>query len=243
MRFLLRPSLFFFLCYAATCFSTPTDEPTNVDALLKKFEATYRGAHTLKASFLEQYFDNDKQLRAEAGEAYFLKPGKMRWEYQSPEPNLFVVDGKWSWFYVPADHTVTRTRANAIADARTPLALLAGEMKVARVCKHVSLDTADRPQYADGVVLRCQLRGEEEERAKPIARRENPSTSEAKTGSSHALFELNPQNGQLLRVAVIDPGGTRVEFQFKNWVFDPHVEPAQFRFAAPMGVAIVDGMN
>src|SRR5438270_8380811 len=114
----LRLGLAFFII-AASGQAESTDNRSTVAAIIKKFETAYRPAHTLKASFLEQYFDNGKLLRAEAGEAYFLKPGKMRWEYQSPEANLFVVDGKWSWFYVPADHTVTRLRAKASSDART----------------------------------------------------------------------------------------------------------------------------
>jgi outer membrane lipoprotein carrier protein len=241
MLFFLRLGLAF-VSLLGSGFPGLADESVTVDALVKKFETAYRPARTLKASFLEQYFDNGKQLRAEAGEAYFLKPGKMRWEYQYPEANLFVVDGKWSWFYVPADHTVTRIRANASSDARTPLALLAGEMKVSRVCKRVTLDPADRPQNSEGVVLRCQLRGEEGERAKPAGEQDRVSAPEARA-VSYALFELNRVNGELLRVVVIDPGGTRVEFQFRDWVFDPHLDATQFRFVAPVGVAIVDGLN
>ena len=54
-----------------------------------------------------------------------------------PEQNLFLIDGKTAWFYVPGDHTVTRVPAKQSGDWRTPLALLAGEMKVSRVCARV----------------------------------------------------------------------------------------------------------
>jgi len=101
----------------------PSDAPANVASLLRQFEKTYNSARSLRANFLETYFDNGKEVRAEAGVAYFSKPGRMRWEYASPESNLYLVDGKWSWFYVPADHTVTRIRAKQSSDARTPLAL------------------------------------------------------------------------------------------------------------------------
>src|SRR5579864_3171352 len=124
-------------------FPAPEDtSPLTVSDVVHRFESAYRSAKTLQADFLETYFESGKPVRSEAGVAYFAKPGKMRWEYQSPEPNLYLVDGKWSWFYVPADHTVTRTRAKQSADSRTPLALLAGEMKVSRVCKSVVLDSA-----------------------------------------------------------------------------------------------------
>src|SRR5712671_1847582 len=145
----------------AGLFPSPEDKPPTVSTLVQRFESRYRSSKTLQANFLETYFDSGKVLRSEAGIAYFGKPGKMRWEYGSPEANLYLVDGKWSWFYVPADHTVTRARAKESSDARTPLALLAGEMKVSRICKSVDTDNSARPADPRGVVLRCILRGDE----------------------------------------------------------------------------------
>jgi len=218
-------------------FLGPSDTPASVASLLRRFEKTYNSARTLRANFLETYFDNGKEVRAEAGVAYFSKPGKMRWEYASPEPNLYLVDGKWSWFYVPSDHTVTRIRAKQSADARTPLALLAGEIKISRICKRVDTDNSARPADPRGVVLRCILRGDEKVGPAGATAQEVAPSSRG----PYALFELNPENGQLLRILVVDSGGTRVEFRFSNWVFDPRVAEDQFHFIAPQGVAIVDG--
>src|SRR5580765_7083757 len=95
-----------FLFFLNWIVAFPSDS-SEASKLIRKFENTYRPARTLQSTFLETYIDNGKIARSEAGVAYFGKPGKMRWEYPSPEPNVFVVDGKWSWFYVPADHTVS----------------------------------------------------------------------------------------------------------------------------------------
>src|SRR3979490_3603089 len=83
-----------------------------------RLEARYRFAGTLQAAFLERYTENGRVVRTEAGTAYFRRPGKMRWEYAAPEKNLFLVDGQTAWFYVPADHSVTRVPANETADWR-----------------------------------------------------------------------------------------------------------------------------
>jgi len=125
------------------------------------FEARYRSAKTLQATFLERYTENEQIIRSEAGTAYFRRPGKMRWDYESPERDLFLVDGKNAWFYVPSDHTVTRVQAKQSADWRTPLALLAGEMKVSRVCARVDLAPGEKAASEGNVVLRCQVRGAE----------------------------------------------------------------------------------
>ncbi len=131
-------------------------------------EARYRGVTTSEATFLERYTESGRLLRAEAGTAYFRRPGKMRWEYAAPEKNLFLVDGKTAWFYVPSDHTVTRVPAKRSSDWRTPLALLAGDMKLSRVCSRVQLANNEQPLDPKNVVLNCQLRGEPA--AKPASR-------------------------------------------------------------------------
>ena len=226
------------LILAVTFPTVPDPEnATQAPALIKKFEAAYRSSKTLRANFLERYFDNGREVRSEAGTAYFAKPGKMRWEYASPEANLYLVDGKWSWFYVPGDHTVTRIRAKESSDSRTPLALLAGEMKVSRVCRSVNLDRSSKPTRPQGVVLRCNLQVNDEAVPTGLGTPSSPASSR----DSYALFELNPENGELFRVLVVDPGGVQVEFQFSNWEFDPHLEASKFKFLPSKGVAIVDG--
>src|SRR5204862_7569416 len=132
---------------------------TDTSLPVKRLEATYRAARTMQVIFLEQYSENGRVVRTEAGAAYFRRPGKMRWEYQSPEKDIFLVDGKTAWFYVPGDHTVMRVPAKESSDWRTPLALLAGEMKVSRVCAHVDLAGMEKPEVEGNVVLRCRVRG------------------------------------------------------------------------------------
>src|SRR5216683_2888193 len=209
----------------------------DVPSLLRRFESTYRSSRTLRATFLERYLDNGKEVRSEAGVAYFARPGKMRWEYASPEVNLYVVDGKWAWFYVPADHTVTRIRAKESSDARTPLALLAGEMKVSRICKNVVLENSSGAVQSQGAVLRCNLRGSDHTVSAASAK---PAISSAAQGA-YALFELNPRTGELLRILVVDSGGVQVEFRFSNWQFDPLLQASKFGFQPSKGIAIVDG--
>jgi outer membrane lipoprotein carrier protein len=204
----------------------------NPKDLIEKFERRYRSARTLEALFVERYIESGKEVRSEAGTAYFGRPGRMRWEYASPERNLYVVDGKWSWFYVPSDHTVTRTRARASADWRTPLALLAGEMKLSRICARVEGAKGKEPVEAGGAVLSCRLRRSDPARATLG----NPAEADP-----DVLFEVNRETGELSRILIADPGGIRVEFRFANWRFDPRLDGALFRFAPPRGVAIVDG--
>jgi len=226
-----RLSCFYFLL--ATAISA-----SELKAVITRLEAKYRSPHTLQAAFLERYTENGRPVRVEAGTVYFRRPGKMRWEYESPERNLFLVDGKTAWFYVPADHTVTRVPAKESSDWRTPLALLAGEMKISRVCGDVRFAEREAPESSSNAMLYCQLRGADSKRS---AR--DPSNREQKLSEAGeaVYFEVVRASGDLSRVLVKDAGGVTIEFRFSNWLSDPPVNDSLFRFAVPPGVAIVNG--
>src|SRR3989442_11819991 len=205
---------------------------------IKLFEDTYRRAGTLQATFLEQYSEAGRVERVESGVAYFRRPGKMRWEYESPEKNLFLVDGKNAWFYVPADHTVTRVPAKQSTDWRTPLALLAGEMKGSRVCARIEPAIDEKPESWAHAELFCKVRGAGSEARKQGSQDLSPQSEAA---GEAVFFEIVEDSGELVRVLVREPGGVTVEFHFTNWQVDPRVDDSLFHFRAPSGVAIVNG--
>jgi outer membrane lipoprotein carrier protein len=221
-------------CALLTALSSTISESKLVAA---KLEARYRGAHTLVATFLERYSENGRVVRSEAGVVYFRRPGRMRWEYESPEKNLFLVDGKTAWFYVPADHTVTRAPAKQSTDWRTPLALLAGEMKLSRICARVEPTAAEPPDTPGNIVLYCPLRGEDN---KTPHAADGGADNQAAAPDESVYLEIAPTTGELARVLVREKGGVVLEFKFADWRFDPPVPDSYFRFDVPTGVAIVN---
>src|ERR1700739_1102415 len=172
------------LCALVLLFA-PLAGSREAGALSSLLEARYRGATTLQAPSRERYSENGSVIRTEAGTAFFRRPGRMRWEYERPEKDLFLVDGKTAWFYVPADHTVTRVPARQSGDLRTPLALLAGEMKISRVCSRVELADAEKPLREGHAVLRCIVRGEKQ----GAASAKEPENALAAGGSDAVFFE------------------------------------------------------
>ena len=166
-------------------------------SIVRVLEARYHSARTLKAVFLERYHEGGRDVRAESGTVYFSRPGRMRWEYESPEPKLFVADGKTVWFYVPADRTVTRAQMKESADWRTPLALLTGKAKLSSLCSGIEVvprgeqglalgRAVESSQPADVVVLRCLPRGETPtvpSLARPTTTSSIPTTSPTRSPS------------------------------------------------------------
>src|SRR5580693_6033388 len=134
---------------------------------VRALEARYHHAASLKAVFFERYSDGNGGGSAESGTVYFSRPGRMRWEYESPEQKLFIVDGTNVWFYVPADNTASRAKLKESSDWRTPLALLTGKADLSKLCRSTRLADAEtekesardgRPVPAGNSVLICQPR-------------------------------------------------------------------------------------
>jgi outer membrane lipoprotein carrier protein len=193
--------------------------------LLKLFEQHYSSAQTLQATFLEKYRDNGRVVQVEAGDAYFLRPGKMRWDYQQPEKNTFLVDGKYVWFYTPSDHTVTRMPSKQSEDWRTPLALLTTHMKLSRLCSSIVAISDQQPSTPGDSLFRCTLR----------------SASEPAASSKAVLFELSAE-GELRRIVIPQDGGIELEFSFAGWKWNPRLSKSVFQFSPPPNAVIVDGL-
>jgi outer membrane lipoprotein carrier protein len=218
------------LCLVALLLALPaTADQARVHAL----EKHYQGARTLKAVFYERYSDGKGPGTAESGTVYFSRPGRMRWDYESPEQKVFLVDGKNVWFYVPADRTASRAKINESSDWRTPLALLTGKADLSHLCRSIEATNArassappdEKPSSNSGTIFNCKSR----------------SSSAADSSSpGQILFETDAAN-RLVRVVIREPGNVETEFRFGNWEENLPIPEATFHFAPPPGVTIVDG--
>ena len=165
----------------------------------------------------------------------------MRWEYDSPEQQIFISDGKIVWFYVPADHTVTRMPVKESTDWRTPLALLTGKADLSKLCSRIELgpQPAAAPRHA---LLRCLPKGQKIPKAPNRADASQNLDELPSSGDfTEVRIEVDRMTGQLADVEIRQPGGIVLEYRFGNWEENIDLPVNLFRFQAPLGVAIVDG--
>ena len=221
--------------------STISPPARDAQSVLRALEARYHHAQTLKAAFYERYSEGGTANEgfAESGTVYFSQPGRMRWEYESPEQKLFIVDATNVWFYVPADHTVSRAKVRESSDWRTPLALLTGKSDLSKLCRTIEIldptktspaaganpeDSENRPSSPENSVLRC------------VPKRES---AEADQDIREVLLESDPDS-HLVRLIIRQPGNLETEFRFANWQENLPIPETMFHFAPPPGVAVVD---
>ena len=220
-------SLVFFLAILLP-YSIPT---TGARDVVRAIDARYRGAKTLKATFMQSYADGKGGISAESGIVYFSKPGRMRWEYQSPEEKLFVVDGTNVWFYIPADRTASRAKIGESSDWRTPLAFLTGKTDLGRLCRQIETNEAkpggnplESPATPGNTLLRCI-----------------PRVNSGDTGDEikDVLLEASA-DAHLTRIVIEQPGNLTTEFRFGSWEENLPIAETKFHFVLPAGVTVVD---
>jgi outer membrane lipoprotein carrier protein len=210
--------------------------------IVRGVEARYARAHTLEARFYERYHASGQPSQSESGIVYFSKPGRMRWEYESPQTKLFLDDGSNVWLYVPADRTASRAKVKESDDWRTPLALLTGKMRLNRLCGEISL--AGRTAGASGGIGASGDGGVSDDgaldpRDTVLSCLPRPTASGEPPAFRQILFEVDPDY-HLVRVRIREAGDVETEFRFGDWRDNVAVPESKFHFDPPPGVSVVN---
>jgi outer membrane lipoprotein carrier protein len=183
-----------------------------------KIDARYNRMRSLRAEFVETYSGGGIR-REESGTLLIKKPGRMRWDYASPQKKLFLTDGSTAWFYVPSERQARRTPLKKLDDLRSPLRYLLGHTKLERELRGLSLAPDVRPEFLEDVVLRGIPIGMEDR-------------------ISEVLLESDGQ-GFLRRIVMEELDGSRTEFRLNNQQENVPISDEEFSFRAPAGVEIL----
>jgi len=216
-RNLLRwtnPSLLLLLC-SGSLLAQP-----DVHALASRVDRHYDHIHTLEAKFTETY-KGAGMSRTESGTLLLKKPGRMRWDYDSPSAKLFLTDGSTAWFYVPGERQARKTPVKQLEDLRSPLRYLLGKTKLEKELDGLSVAADVKPLNSGDVVLRGVPKGMRER-------------------VEQALLEVTP-DGLISRIVVEELDGSMTEFRFLQQRENVEIADQQFHFAPPPGVEVVAG--
>ena len=120
----IRPALLLaFLFFNALAVGAQSE----LDRMINGLQSKYNKISTLSADFTQVHTSRDQRERRENGNLLLKKPGRMKWDYTTPEEKHFISDGKWLYEYVPADKAVTRSSLKETGDMRAPFAFLLGQ--------------------------------------------------------------------------------------------------------------------
>jgi outer membrane lipoprotein carrier protein len=214
----IRPALLLaFLLFNALAVSAQSNNQSELARLVTGLQTKYNKLSTLSADFTQVHTASGQQERRESGRLLLKKPGKMRWDYTTPEEKLFISDGKWIYEYVTADKYATRSSIKEAGDMRAPFAFLLGRGNLRRDFKRIEF-ASESPIKAGNKVLRMVPK-----RAMDF---------------EELLVEVEPNSFQLSRLSIIQSNGERSDFVFSDIQENVLAPSAQFTFKAPAGVEV-----
>src|SRR5262245_3757273 len=107
-------------------------EPT-AGEVARALQQKYDGIRDFSADFVQSYTGGVlRKTLTERGKLVVKKPGKMRWDYASPDAKQFVSNGTKTYFYVPADKQVIVASLPADDSVSTRILFLAGKGNIVR---------------------------------------------------------------------------------------------------------------
>ena len=187
----------------------------NLDRVLKGVEQRYNRAKTLKVLFNETYSVQGQPRKSESGDLTLRKPGRMRWQYDSPPGKLFLSDGRDVYLYTPDANRVEKMKLKESEDMRAPLAFLLGKLDFTKEFRDFSM----KPMGEDIQV-----------------------TAHAKTDRLpyEYILMLVATDFSIRKLVVTGQDKSILIFNFDKEQLNPQVDDAQFRFKMPQGATLVN---
>ena len=130
------------------------DQPKLKD-IMNKLQTRYDEVNSLEARFSQiSKIVNVEGNFTGKGRVYFQKPGKMRWEYQRPDEQVVVSDGKKIWFYRPKDKQVIESPITQAFSGKTPVNFLMG---IGNLKKDFDITLLENPKGEEAGPYRLEL--------------------------------------------------------------------------------------
>ena len=191
----------------------------SVQAVARGVDEHYNHLRSLEAQFTQIYQGGGVQ-RSETGTLRLKKPGKMRWDYRSPEEKLFVSNGKDAWLYLPQEKQARRSALKNLDDLRSPLAFLLGKTKLEKELQGLSFAPDVQAWKPGDSILRGIPRGMEDQ-------------------VEQVLLEISPDY-RIVRILIQGRDDSITEYRFSDEKENVALSDKQFEFTPPPGSETVD---
>lgn len=189
----------------------------SAEVLAQSLQQRYDKVRDFSADFVHTYRGGAlRQQATERGVMAVKKPGKMRWDYSSPEKKRFVSDGVKIYSYIPQDRQVIVSNVPKVDEATTAVMFLAGKGDVIR-------DFA--PSFTQGGP------------SGTLALKLVPKRAE-RDYDSLVLF-LDPTTLQIRALTTTDRQGGESTFTFNNMKENQGLSDKEFAFRIPRGVDVI----
>jgi outer membrane lipoprotein carrier protein len=213
---------------SATKASAPAAAKPSADlhTILARMQKRYDQAKSLRARFSQTYRRSVVgRVTVSTGTLSFKKPGRMRWDYEKPEPRMFLSNGKVLWMYEPTEKQAFKQDLKT-SQLPAALAFLMGKGKITD-----EFDVSFATEVKDA---KDKLQGGPTEIRLALSPRQPQSTYKS------ILFVVDPKDYLVHESVLIDAQGNSNQFVFEDLVVNSKIADSLFKWTPPAGVRVVD---
>jgi outer membrane lipoprotein carrier protein len=200
--------------------TTASAQQTSPAEFAQALQKKYAGIRDFSADFVHTYRGGvlKKQI-TEKGHLLIKKPGKMRWDYTTPEPKQFVSDGVKVYSYIPADKQVIVGSVPQDDTASTPALFLTGKGDLTH---DFTASAAEVPSWAASGTRALKL----------VPRKPQPDYD-------WLILLVQPGTLALQGMITADAQGGTSTFSFSNLKENVGLADKEFTFRMPRGVDVI----
>jgi outer membrane lipoprotein carrier protein len=191
--------------------------PAQPPGILHSVDEHYNHLSSLRTRYTEHYAGMGLD-RTESGTLLLKKPGRMRWSYDSPAGKVFILDGRFAWFYTPGDAQATRISAKQMDDLRTPLRFLLGHTELQKELDNLTVTPSPGGFHIAGVPKGMQNRVKE------------------------LSLDVTPV-GAITAMKIEETDGAVTQFTFTGAQENVPTNSADFTFTPPPGVTVINSAS
>jgi outer membrane lipoprotein carrier protein len=207
-----------FVTAAGVCASAAQTPPRAARDVAAALQQKYDAIRDFTADFVHESSGGVLRRKAtERGQLQVKKPGKMRWDYTSPEKKVFVSDGNRIYLHVPADKQVIVSPVPKGDQATTAVLFLTGKGSLTR---DFEVSYTDEGASADTYSLRLQ-----------------PKLPERDYDWLQIVVDRSTL--QIRSLSAADSQGGRSTFHFTNFKENVRLSDKPFEFKMPRGVDVI----
>jgi len=188
----------------------------SVEAVLRELEKRYGGAQ-FAAEFLQESTIRSMEITDfAAGRLYVRHPGMMRWEYEKPERQVIITDGKTLWIHRPQDNLVMTGSAPAFFRDGKGASFLS-DISLVRRKFDITLAQAEG-EYLYELKLTPRERGS--------------------LNLAEVILYVTPRAHHIVRIVTRNELGDDTRIDILQPQFNVNLDPSLFRFEIPPGADV-----
>jgi outer membrane lipoprotein carrier protein len=192
-----------------------------LEEIIDKVQGVYKGTKDFKAEFIqESIIKSIDKTEVSKGKIYFKNPGKLRWDYDVPDRQEIVTDGKTLWMYVPQDRQVMINKLSDVYQSNTSTFFLFGMGDLKRDF-YIHLVKPDSNDAEKGYILKL-------------------TPKESQPNISELFLLIDKATFQVIETYFYDFYENFIRIKFKNAVINRGLSDSLFVFTIPKGVEVLE---